>query len=61
LRATRVSTNGGATWTAAMAVSGFMVVNEGETLVQFRSVDSAGLLSASAPAKPVTANAVCIR
>ena len=52
----QVSTNGGATWTAAMAGSSFTVLNEGETLVQFRSVDSAGNVSAWTPAVNGAAN-----
>ena len=45
----QLSTNGGSTWTAAVAGSSFTVVNEGQTLVQFRSVDSAGNVSAWTP------------
>ena len=42
----QVSTNSGVTWAAAVAGSSFTVVNEGQTLVQFRSVDNAGNVSA---------------
>jgi hypothetical protein len=45
----QLSTNGGATWSAAVAGSSFAVVNQGETLVQFRSVDNAGNVSAWTP------------
>ncbi len=45
----QVSTNGGATWTAAVAGNSFTAVNEGATLVQFRSVDNAGNVSAWTP------------
>ena len=43
------STNGGATWSAPAAGNSFSVVNEGQTLVQFRSVDNAGNVSAWTP------------
>jgi hypothetical protein len=46
----QVSTNNGTTWTAAAAGSSFTVLNEGQTLVQFRSVDNAGNVSAWTPA-----------
>jgi hypothetical protein len=46
----QVSTNGGTTWSAVAAGSSFAVVNQGQTLVQFRSVDNAGNVSAWAPA-----------
>jgi hypothetical protein len=45
----QLSTNGGATWTAAVAGNSSTVVNEGQTLVQFRSVDNAGNVSAWTP------------
>ena len=47
----QVSTNSGATWTAAAAGNSFTVVNEGQTLVQFRSVDNAGNVSAWTPSR----------
>ena len=47
----QMSTNGGATWTAAAAGNSFTVVNEGQTLVQFRSVDNAGNVSAWTPSR----------
>ena len=46
----QVSTNGGVTWSAAAAGNSFTAVNEGQTLVQFRSVDNAGNVSAWTPA-----------
>jgi hypothetical protein len=46
----QVSTNGGATWSATAAGNSFSVVNEGQTLVQFRSVDNAGNVSLWTPA-----------
>ncbi len=46
----QVSTNGGATWSAAASGNSFPVVNEGQTLVQFRSVDNAGNVSLWTPA-----------
>jgi hypothetical protein len=45
----QVSTNGGATWAAEVAGSSFAVVNQGQTLVHFRSVDNAGNMSDWAP------------
>ena len=50
----RTSTDGGTTWSAASAPgNGSLSVSaEGETLVQFRSVDAAGNISAWVPATP---------
>ena len=48
----RASTDGGSTWSAAAAGAGDAVTAEGETLVQFRSVDAAGNTSAWAPSSP---------
>jgi hypothetical protein len=42
----RTSTNGGTSWSAAVAGSSFAVTAQGTTLVQFRSVDNAGNTSA---------------
>ena len=46
----QVSTNNGATWTAPAAGSIDTVLSEGQTLVQFRSVDNAGNVSPWTPA-----------
>ena len=48
----RTSTDGGTTWSAASApgVGSLAVSAEGETLVQFRSIDAAGNVSAWVPA-----------
>ena len=46
----RTSTNGGATWTSAVAGASVTVTGEGQTLVQFRGVDLVGNRSAWAPA-----------
>jgi large repetitive protein len=49
----RSSTNGGTTWSAATAAAAAVISNEGTTLVQFRSRDVAGNVSAWTPS-PVT-------
>ena len=41
----QISTDGGATWSATVLASGRTVTAEGETLVQFRTVDASGLAS----------------
>ncbi|MFN8121538.1 MAG: choice-of-anchor C family protein [Thermoleophilia bacterium] len=46
----RTSTDGGSTWSAATAGGSLTVTAEGETLVQYRSVDGAGNTSAWTPA-----------
>ncbi len=52
----RTSTNGGSTWSAPVAGSSLVVSAEGETLVQFQSIDTVGNASAWTPA-PDTAGA----
>jgi hypothetical protein len=46
----RISTDGGTSWGTAAAGGSVTVSDEGETLVQFRSVDDAGNVSAWTPA-----------
>ncbi len=54
----RTSTDTGATWSAPLAGPSVIVSSEGETLVQFRSVDSAGNRSTWAPASAGAGNTV---
>ena len=54
----RESTDGGTTWGSAAAGASDVVSAEGETLVQFRSVDVAGNTSAWTPAAPAGASTV---
>ncbi|MFN8121539.1 MAG: choice-of-anchor C family protein [Thermoleophilia bacterium] len=56
----RESTDGGATWSAASAGASSTVTAEGETLVQFRSVDAAGNTSAWAPSSATAGSTVRI-
>src|SRR5205814_6391436 len=56
----RTSTDGGATWTAAAAASSVTTSAEGETLVQMRSTDGAGNVSAWTPASLSAAAAIRI-
>ena len=46
----RTSSNGGTTWSGATSGSSLLISAEGQTLVQFRSLDNAGNSSAWAPA-----------
>ena len=48
----RTSTDGGTTWSAPVAGAADAISAEGETLVQFRSVDAAGNTSPWAPSSP---------
>jgi hypothetical protein len=57
----RVSPDNGVTWGATTSASSVRLGTRGVYVVQFQSVDNVGLLSAWAPATPVTANTVCIR
>ena len=54
----RTSADGGTTWTAPSTGTAVAVSAEGETLVQFRSVDNAGNTSAWLPAAPAAAGTV---
>jgi hypothetical protein len=56
----RTSTNGGGTWSAATAGSSFAVTAEATTIVQFRSRDLAGNVSAWTPAVAGAANTAAI-
>ena len=56
----RTSTNGGVTWLAPTAGAAAVVTAEGETLVQLRSIDGAGNVSAWAPAAPDATSTVRI-
>ena len=51
----RTSTDGGSSWSQPVAGALDAIAAEGETLVQFRSVDAAGNTSAWAPASPASA------
>lgn len=57
----RVSPDNGVTWGVTTSASSVRLATRGVYLVQFQAVDNVGLLSAWAPATPVTANTVCIR
>ena len=48
----RTSTNGGGTWSAATAGASVPITAQGTTVVQFRSLDNAGNVSAWTPASP---------
>ena len=54
----RESTDGGGTWGSASAGPSDVVSAEGETLVQFRSIDAAGNASAWTPSAPTGASTV---
>jgi hypothetical protein len=54
----RTSTDGGATWTSPATQAAITISAPGETLVQFRSVDGVGNVSAWAPASPGPTNTV---
>jgi hypothetical protein len=54
----RESTDGGTTWGSATADASDVVSAQGETLVQFRSVDGAGNVSAWTPSPPAGASTV---
>ncbi len=54
----RESTDGGGTWGSASAGPSDVVSAEGETLVQFRSIDTAGNASAWTPSAPTGASTV---
>ncbi|MCC6831103.1 MAG: FG-GAP repeat protein [Thermoleophilia bacterium] len=54
----RTSTDGGATWTLEAPGSGIGITLEGETLVQFRTVDGVGRPSAWTPASPTAGSQV---
>jgi hypothetical protein len=56
----RTSTDGGATWSSPMAGADASVTGEGETLVEFRSVDNAGNDSDWTPLLPDTSGTVRI-
>ncbi len=56
----RTSTDGGSTWSSAQPGSAAPVTAEGETLVQFRSIDGAGNTSAWAPASQLAGSTVRI-
>jgi hypothetical protein len=56
----RTSTNGGTTWSGASSGSSLLISAEGQTIVQFRSLDNAGNISAWAPAAMSAANTACI-
>ncbi len=56
----RTSTNGGATWSATGSGSSVAVSAQGTTVVQFRSVDAAGNLSAWTPASPGATDTVML-
>jgi len=57
----RVSADNGVTWGVTTSGSSVRLATRGVYVVQFQAVDNVGLLSAWAPATPVTANTVCIR
>jgi hypothetical protein len=57
----RVSSNNGTTWGATVSGSSVQFTITGRYLVQFRSVDNAGNLSAWAPGTAGSANTACIR
>jgi large repetitive protein len=54
----RTSTNGGTTWSAAATGAADLVNAQGETLVEFRSVDAAGNTSAWTPAAATAGSTV---
>ncbi|HEY7258871.1 MAG TPA: hypothetical protein VH459_07370 [Gaiellales bacterium] len=54
----RESTDGGSTWGSASAGNSDVVSAQGETLVQFRSVDGVGNVSAWTPSSPTGASTV---
>ncbi|MCC6831102.1 MAG: choice-of-anchor C family protein [Thermoleophilia bacterium] len=56
----RWSTDTGTTWTAPVGGSSIAVNGEGETLVQFRSIDDAGNTGAWTPASPAAGSKVRI-
>ncbi|HEY7814420.1 MAG TPA: hypothetical protein VIC62_14355, partial [Nakamurella sp.] len=56
----RLSIDGGASWGAAVSGSAATISGQGETLVQFRSVDLAGNVSAWAPGTPDSTDTVRI-
>ena len=56
----RTSTDNGGTWSAPVAGSSALIVNEGQTLVQFRGTDAAGNASAWTPASAAASNTVKI-
>lgn len=56
----RTSANGGGTWSAAAAGASVAVSAQGTTLVQFRSVDAAGNVSAWTPASPDATDTVML-
>jgi hypothetical protein len=56
-----VSKDNGATWGVTTSGSVVKLTTRGVYVVQFQAVDNVGLLSAWAPATPVTANTVCVR
>ena len=56
----RTSNDGGATWLAPVAGAAAAVSADGETLVQFRSVDASGNRSPWAPASPTAGSTVRI-
>ncbi len=56
----RTSTDNGGTWSSPVAGSSALIVNEGQTLVQFRGTDAAGNASAWTPASAAAANTVKI-
>ncbi|MFN8121543.1 MAG: PKD domain-containing protein [Thermoleophilia bacterium] len=57
----RISTDGGATWSAPAAGASFTATAEGETLVQFRFLDGAGNPSAWGPGATPPTGAATIR
>jgi hypothetical protein len=56
----RLSTNGGTTWGATVPGSSVKPTVAGSYVVQFRSVDNAGNVSAWAPTTNGAANSACI-
>lgn len=56
----RTSTNGGGTWSAATAGASAAITAQGTTVVQFRSVDNAGNVSAWTPASPDATDTVML-
>jgi hypothetical protein len=54
----RTSTNNGTTWSAAVAGASAVIAAEGTTIVQFRSVDNAGNVSAWLPSSAGSSNTV---
>ncbi len=54
----RTSTNGGSTWSTATAGSSRAVTAQGETLLQFRSIDGSGNTSAWSPSSPTSGSTV---